>query len=104
MSPKDKKVRSLLTFGRFKRDRPCGAGCCLSQKFMVNSKRPRREAGFFDFLLFTSAEKKGEKMARKLNYGYEKRQKELARKAKKEEKRERKQGESTEQSPEKDNG
>jgi hypothetical protein len=56
--------------------------------------------GFFAFFLFTSADGKGEKMARKPNYGYEKRQKELARKAKKEEKRKRKQEESPEQSPE----
>jgi hypothetical protein len=41
-------------------------------------------------------------MARKPNYGYEKRQKELARKTKKEEKRKRKQGEGTEESPEQD--
>jgi hypothetical protein len=41
-------------------------------------------------------------MARKPNYGYEKRQKELAKKAKKEEKRKRKQGEGTEETPEQD--
>ena len=41
-------------------------------------------------------------MGRKPNYGYEKRQKELARKAKKEEKRKRKQGGENDQAEEKD--
>jgi len=39
-------------------------------------------------------------MARKPNYGYEKRQKELAKKAKKEEKMKRKQEDSAQESPE----
>jgi hypothetical protein len=38
-------------------------------------------------------------MARKPNYGYEKRQKELAKKAKKEEKRKRKQEDNSQESP-----
>jgi hypothetical protein len=41
-------------------------------------------------------------MARKPNYGYEKRQKELAKKAKKEEKRKRKQEAGAEETPEQD--
>jgi hypothetical protein len=41
-------------------------------------------------------------MGRKPNYGFEKRQKELARKAKKEEKRKRKQGEDEDSEEEKD--
>ncbi len=42
-------------------------------------------------------------MARKTNYGYEKRQKELAKKAKKEEKRKRKLGESETDNPDAEN-
>jgi len=41
-------------------------------------------------------------MAKKPNYGYEKRQKELARQAKKEEKRKRKNGENAEEPPSED--
>ncbi|NIN36259.1 MAG: hypothetical protein GTO60_14645 [Gammaproteobacteria bacterium] len=45
-------------------------------------------------------EKKGMLMGRKPNYGYEKRQKELARKAKKEEKKKRKLPENEDNEPE----
>ena len=46
---------------------------------------------------------KGNRMARKPNYDYQKRQKELARKAKKEEKRKNKQEEAAKSTPEEDN-
>jgi hypothetical protein len=60
-----------------------------------HSKRPRREVGPFFAPPTAEAE---EIMARKPNYGFEKRQKELARKTKKEEKKLRKQ-ESGEDNP-----
>jgi len=55
---------------------------------------------FFDLSTDKSSTGKGKQMARKPNYGFEKRQKELARKAKKEEKNKRKQEESGEETAE----